>query len=62
MPRLPLLATLLLMLPATTWAQGTGVSACDVFLQAYAQCATDANLSPVGHIASSAPINTFSKL
>ena len=42
MPRPPLLATLLLMLPATTWAQVTGVPACEAFLQAYAQCAATA--------------------
>jgi len=42
MPRLPLLAAVFLMLPATTWAQATGVPACEAFLQAYAQCAATA--------------------
>ncbi|MGI4954194.1 MAG: DUF3829 domain-containing protein, partial [Janthinobacterium lividum] len=42
MPRPPLFATLLLMLPATAWAQVTGVPACEAFLQAYAQCAATA--------------------
>ncbi len=42
MSRLPLLATLLLTLPTTTWAQVTGVPACETFLQAYARCAATA--------------------
>ena len=42
MPRLPLFATLLLMLPAPAGAQVTGVPACEAFLQAYAQCAATA--------------------
>lgn len=42
MSRPSLLVTLLLMLPATTWAQVTGVPACEAFLQAYAQCAATA--------------------
>lgn len=42
MPRPPLLAILLVLLPATTWAQGIGVPACEAFLKAYAQCAATA--------------------
>lgn len=42
MPRLPLLASLLLMLPAEAGAQPIGVPACDAFLKAYAQCAATA--------------------
>jgi len=42
MPRLPLLATILLALPATAGAQPIGVPACEAFLQAYAQCAATA--------------------
>ncbi|RYF14766.1 MAG: hypothetical protein EOO77_13960, partial [Oxalobacteraceae bacterium] len=42
MSRPPLLATLLLLLPTTAWAQDTGVPACEAFLKAYAQCAATA--------------------
>ena len=42
MSRSPVFAILLLLLPATAWAQDTGVPACEAFLRAYAQCAATA--------------------
>jgi hypothetical protein len=42
MSRQSIAATLLLLLPATAWAQDTGVPACEAFLRAYAQCAASA--------------------